>query len=80
MPFKTKRRKLKAGTRHFVFSEGAVKIIDSGKEELKNDIGDKKQTALGVENLSYLRADLIKILLISAFILAAQIMLRLTLA
>ncbi|MDO8487341.1 MAG: hypothetical protein Q7S45_03545 [Candidatus Curtissbacteria bacterium] len=79
MPFKTKKRKLKAGMRHFVFNEGAIKIIDSAEEEFKNDAGYKKQVTTG-ENLSYLRGDLLKIIIISAFILAAQIMLRLTLA
>lgn len=80
MPFKTKKRKLKAGTRHFVFNEGAVKIIDSGREEFKNGSIDKKQAASIGENLSYLRGDLLKIVFISAFILATQIMLRLTLS
>lgn len=80
MPFKTRKRKLKAGTRHFVFNEGAVKIIDLGKEEFKNDTGEKKQAANAGESLSYLRGDLLKIVFISAFILAAQIILRLTLS
>ncbi len=80
MPFKTKKRKLKAGMRHFVFDEGAVKIIDSQKEEFKSDTSYIKQPAARGESLSYLRGDLLKIILISAFILAAQIMLRLTLA
>lgn len=80
MPFKTKKRKLKAGTRHFVFNEGAVKIIDLGKEEFKNDPIDKKQAAGAGENLSYLAGDLLKIVFISVFILAAQITLRLTLS
>lgn len=80
MPFKTKKRKLKASGRHFVFSEGAVRIVDLEKEEFKNGTSDIKQPAVGGENLSYLRGDLLRIVLTSLFILAAQILLRLTLS
>lgn len=79
MPFKTKRRKLKASKRHFVFSGGIVQIVDPQKEMVGEEL-DKKQTNTSVENLSYLRKDLLKIILISAFILATQVALRLTLA
>jgi|GEM_PF-4734568 len=79
MPFKTKRRKLKASKRHFVFNAGIVQIVDTQKEVLGKEL-DKKQINIAASNLSYLREDLLKIILISVFILATQIMLRLTLA
>ncbi len=78
MPFKTKKRKIKAGSRSFVFSEGAVSIVDPGKMSTEVP-GQKKYINVGIEDLSYLRSDLIKIISLSAFIIAAQIVLSLTL-
>lgn len=78
MPFKTKKKKLKAAGRRFAFDEGVVRIIDEGKKMIEVEV--KKEPQAGVENLSYIRGDLLKIIAISVFIGGAQILLRLTLS
>ncbi|MEX2028645.1 MAG: hypothetical protein WD988_04075 [Candidatus Curtissbacteria bacterium] len=78
MPFKTKKRKLKARSRNFVFSEGVVQIVDSNKNLAPKELAPK-QISNAIEDYSYLKRDLLKIVLISGFILAGQIGLRLTL-
>ncbi|MBI2598643.1 hypothetical protein HYW40_00240 [Candidatus Curtissbacteria bacterium] len=79
MPFKTKKKKLKAAGRRFAFDEGVVKIIDEGRKKLI-EVEVKKEPQVAAENLSYIRGDLLKIIITSVFIGGAQILLRLTLS
>ncbi len=78
MPFKTRKRKIKASSRSFTFGEGTVSIVDPEKRSTEVP-GLKKSIKAGIEDLSYLRSDLAKIILLSVFIGAAQIALTLTL-
>ncbi len=89
MPFKTKKRKLKAKSRRFVFGEGTVSIVDHGETinlsvpiktiSRKMEIRELVPRELGIENVSYIRKDLVKIILLSLGIAGAQLVLRLTL-
>lgn len=81
MPFKTRRQKIAAKDRRFTFSEGKVSL-----EGIKSDKVDLNSLALGRHNEQIatpadeiLGRELVKILIIFAGIVAAQVALRLTL-
>lgn len=80
MPFKTKKRKLKASSRHYVFSEGLVKIADLANVSTNSEFQTAKRNPGSIEDLSYIRKDLLKIIIMSILILGGQILLRLTLS
>lgn len=89
MPFKTRKKKIKASSRSFTFAEGTVSIVGTGKESAEAQVpkknvqagmGEQISRKGGIEDLSYLRLDLVKIILLSVFIGAAQIALALTLS
>lgn len=80
MPFKTRKQKLAARERRFTFSDSGVvswqvKGDDNLKmervEESKN--GKMKFSFGELENLDYVRNDLLKILALAAVIIVAQV-------
>ncbi|MBI3283154.1 hypothetical protein HYZ70_03720 [Candidatus Curtissbacteria bacterium] len=82
MPFKTRRQKLAAAARRFTFSQsGLVSYeVSSGKKEEpktahEEQPGSFRSPAREIENLSYVRTDFLRILLLATLIIAAQILL-----
>lgn len=80
MPFKTKRQKMAAVDRRFVFAETPVGEYgqDIGVQERKP--ADARDSARNIQDLGYLGRDLAKILIVASVIIAAQITLALTLS
>lgn len=80
MPFKTKRQKMAAVDRRFVFAETPVLRYggDSGGKE-RQLVAEKGDRARNIQDLGYLGRDLAKILIFASTIIAAQITLALTL-
>lgn len=87
MPFKTKRQKLAAAQRRFSYSDsGSVtydeqRISGSSRVESRPTSENKpvqaKTKVLEIENLGYVRADLVKILITASIIISSQIALSL---
>lgn len=91
MPFKTKRQKLAAAARRFTFSDSglvsysqkssAYQVAEEVKvqpEKLREEKLAAVKTSGGeIENLSYVRADLVKILILASLVVGAQIALSL---
>lgn len=85
MPFKTKRQKIAANARRFELSQSASVNYDiitgavSSKSEKDSGADAKAQKGVkAIESLSYVGADLVKILLLASLIFVAQIILALT--
>lgn len=83
MPFKTKRQKISASQRRFTF-EGAAEInYPSNVKAIKNPaikITSTKTDSKSIENLDYVRSDIVKILSGASVIILAQLGFSLTLA
>lgn len=88
MPFKTRRQKETAAARRFTFADsGSVQYSASDKSAVETKTKpervvqqEPKRTTGGIENLDYVRRDLLKILFAASLIIGAQILLRLTLS
>lgn len=86
MPFKTRRQKQSAAQRRFSYSDsGAViystDIEKTNKSEAKVETKpNKNPTVDTIENLSYVGRDLLRIVSVAFLIIAAQLILRLTLS
>ena len=86
MPFKTKRQKLAAAQRRFTFSQSGSVIYKaddtfnpSDSAEQSSAKGVQKAHVAQVENLVYIKRDLLRILAIASFIIIAQLAISLTL-
>lgn len=82
MPFKTRRHKIAAAQRRYTFADGKVSLNDS--KESGSDSGQSQESKYvsdsGTDAKSiFFGRELIKIILISAVIISAQVALRLTL-
>ena len=82
MPFKTKRQKLAAAQRRFTFSDSGLakyQIAEEKKgqvQEAEGQTADEMKTSrVEIEDLSYVKLDLVKILLFASLIIGAQILL-----
>lgn len=80
MPFKTRRHKLAAAARRFTFSDSGLvsyQVAGEAKEQPQKILEERPQTAKTsgrqIENLNYVGADLLKILLLASLIIASQI-------
>ena len=82
MPFKTKRQKIAAQSRRYIFSEGTVSLVDpEAKKKRAEDVNhvDGFDKDSGVDDRLLLKKEVFKILLVSSLIIISQITLRLTL-
>ena len=84
MPFRTKRQKIAAAQRKFVFSEGKVSLVTDekldGKKEaghyvVKTKIEDKVLETK--EDLRFVRRDVLKTLVIASLIIVFQLIILL---
>lgn len=80
MPFKTRKQKEAAAGRRYLESDSVsinYSLADSvvGKVDTQRQRSDESQS---VEKLTYVRTDLVKILVIASLIITAQIILALT--
>lgn len=84
MPFKIKRQKLAAAARRFTFSDSGLvsyQVEEEAKEQPEKLREEKlaavKTSGGEIENLSYVRADLVKILILASLVVGVQIALSL---
>lgn len=81
MPFKTRRQKIAASQRKYSFTEGGVE--NSYGLNQRQEIPEKRDNISKMKTIDdtlFLRRDILKIVAISATIVAVQIGLRLTLS
>lgn len=81
MPFKTRREKIAAGARRFVFSEGKVSLADVSKlskvsATAKKEIGEISPRIEKVEDYGYVAADVLRTVFIALSLIAIQIILH----
>lgn len=86
MPFKTKRQKISAAQRRFIFSEGKVSLVGTeGRpnsnvtEAAQMGQGDTSYEDSNIDDRLLLKKDLLRILVISFLVIVSQVTLRLTL-
>jgi len=83
MPFKTRRQKLAAASRRFTFTDSGPAIYRGRSETTRVaeevEKSGRENRPKEIEDLSYLRSDIIKIFLAASLIIGAQVALRLTL-
>jgi len=81
MPFKTRRQKEAASARRFNFTQsghvtyGTDDTPRAAKTEVKTKEAKPQTTQIAVENLSYVGSDLVKIIILAALIIFAQLVL-----
>lgn len=80
MPFKTRQQKIAAESRRFVLSENQIKFEPEQKLSQAAKAGTGLDVKKNIADLSYVRGDLLKILLIASAVILTQIGLALTLA
>lgn len=80
MPFKTRQQKIAAESRRFVLSENQIKFEPEQKLRQAAKPGMGLDVKKNIADLSYVRGDLLKILLIASAVILTQIGLALTLA
>lgn len=81
MPFKTRRQKIAASQRRYIFAEDEVKIsYGKNREPEISKKSDKPYSIKTIDDPLFLKQDLLKIVVISSIIVASQIGLRLTLS
>lgn len=79
MPFKTRKHKTAAVDRRITFSENAIKyrsISDAITAAKKNNVSKTNEISTH-DDYFYVRGDLIKIIIISGFIIGVQVTLAL---
>lgn len=84
MPFKSRRLKEKAQARRFEIAQtGYVRWVGEDGESKKSTKAKASREPLpdsrqAIENLAYVKSDLVKIVLLATLVIAAQILLALT--
>ena len=81
MPFKTRKHKIAAAQRNYTFAQTKVSLgsLQSDDEASQMELEKVKQkvektNGRSIEDLSYIRRDLLKILVMASFIIAVQIL------
>ena len=79
MPFKTKRQKIAASQRRFTFSEGRISLIEkSDGQTLPIETTVQKASSNGslvqAGDLHYIKKDVLKTIVIAAFIVIFQVL------
>lgn len=84
MPFKTRKQKLAASQRRFTFSDSGLVSWQVGRgargqlEKARGLENTEAKTSFGeIENLGYVKVDLVRILVLASLLVGAQVLLSL---